>query len=148
MTNDRYKDMMNDARNQSKCRSQSDSPVDWRDNGTPWIRAEHWDSLVNYWDTNKWKNNAKIAKENRIAQGQDGEMKKHTVGSVSFVTTKNRLDKYKAFIEFKYGTDSDDQPEFDSNSWINAVNGHSNGRIYGFGPRQTCFTCFGHTQFT
>ncbi|KAL2538079.1 putative ovule protein [Forsythia ovata] len=49
----------------------------------PWIRAERWDrdSLVNYWDTDKWKNNAKIAKENRIAQGHDGEMKKHIVGA-------------------------------------------------------------------
>ncbi|KAL2493902.1 putative transposase [Forsythia ovata] len=61
--------------------------------GPPWIRAEHWDSLVNYWDTDKWKNNAKIAKENRIAQGEDGEMKKHTAGSVSFVTTKKRLEE-------------------------------------------------------
>ncbi|KAL2553889.1 Transposase associated domain-containing protein [Forsythia ovata] len=38
---DRYKDMMNDARNQAKCKSQSDSPVDWRGHGPPWIRAEH-----------------------------------------------------------------------------------------------------------
>ncbi|KAL2529524.1 Uncharacterized protein Fot_22125 [Forsythia ovata] len=45
---DRYKDMMNDARNQAKCKSQSDSLVDWRRHGPPWIRAEHWDSLVNY----------------------------------------------------------------------------------------------------
>ncbi|KAL2501229.1 Uncharacterized protein Fot_35077 [Forsythia ovata] len=68
-TNDRYKDMMNDARNQAKYKSQSDSRVDWRRHGPPWIRSEHWDSLVNYWDTDKWKNNAKISKENRIAQG-------------------------------------------------------------------------------
>ncbi|KAL2532592.1 putative transposase-like protein [Abeliophyllum distichum] len=164
--------MMNDARNQAKCKSQSDNPVDWRGHGPPWIRAEHWDSLVNYWNTDKWKNNAKIAKENRITQGQDGEMKKHTAGSVSFVTTKKRLekdmdrpmsqlelfshvhktnhglgdfidkkskrvyDKYKSSIEFKYGTDRDNQPEFDPDSWINAVNGPSKGRIYGFGPRQ------------
>ncbi|KAL2537974.1 putative transposase [Forsythia ovata] len=66
--------------------------------GPPWIRVEHWDSLVNYWDTDKWKNNAKIAKENRIAQGHDGEMKKHTAGSVSFVTTKKRLWKNNAKI--------------------------------------------------
>ncbi|KAL2467182.1 Uncharacterized protein Adt_43033 [Abeliophyllum distichum] len=129
--------MMNDARNQAKCKSQSDNPVDWRGHGPPWIRAEHWDSLVSYWNTDKWKNNAKIAKENRIKQGQDGEMKKHSTGSVSFVTTKKRLDKYKASIEFKYGTDRDNQPEFDPDSWINAVNGPSKGgRIYGFGPRQ------------
>ncbi|KAL2471342.1 Uncharacterized protein Adt_39478 [Abeliophyllum distichum] len=115
------------------------------------------------------KNNAKIAKENCIAQGQDGEMKNHFVGSVSFLTTKKILekdmdhlmsqlelfshvhmtnhglgdfidkkfkrvhDKYKASIEFKYGTDRDDEPEFDLDSWINAVNGPPKGRIYGFG---------------
>ncbi|KAL2529386.1 Uncharacterized protein Fot_21987 [Forsythia ovata] len=45
-TKDRYKDMMNDARNQGKCKIQSDSPVDWRGHGPPWIRAEHWDSLL------------------------------------------------------------------------------------------------------
>ncbi|KAL2521669.1 putative transposase [Forsythia ovata] len=73
---------------------EGDTPVDWRGHGPPWIRAEHWDSLVNYWNTDKWKNNAKIAKENRIAQGHDGEMKKHTAGSVSFVTTKKRLVYY------------------------------------------------------
>ncbi|KAL2533160.1 Uncharacterized protein Adt_06511 [Abeliophyllum distichum] len=133
-TKDRYKDMMNDARNQAKCKSQSDNPVDWRGHGPPWIRAEHWDSLLNYWNTDKWKNNAKIAKENRITQGQDGEMKKHIAGSVSFVTTKKRLDKYKASIDFKYSTDRDNQPEFDPDAWINAVNGPSKGRIYGFGP--------------
>ncbi|KAL2514672.1 Uncharacterized protein Fot_28643 [Forsythia ovata] len=38
---DRYKDMMNDARNKAKCKSQSDNPVDWRWHGPPWIRAEH-----------------------------------------------------------------------------------------------------------
>ncbi|KAL2515030.1 Uncharacterized protein Fot_29001 [Forsythia ovata] len=32
---DRYKDMMNDARNQAKCKSQSDSPIDWRGHGPP-----------------------------------------------------------------------------------------------------------------
>ncbi|KAL2471995.1 Uncharacterized protein Adt_40131 [Abeliophyllum distichum] len=130
------------------------------------------DPLTKGLPRDQWKNNAKIAKENRVAQGQDGEMKKHTASSVSFVTTKKRLendmdhhmsqlelfshvhktnhglgdfidkkskrvhDKYKASIEFTYGTDRDAQPEFDPDSWFNAVNGPSKGRIYGFGPRQ------------
>ncbi|KAL2492959.1 Uncharacterized protein Adt_28587 [Abeliophyllum distichum] len=42
----------------------------------------------------------------------------------------------KASIEFKYGIDRDDQPEFNPDSWINAVNGLSKDRIYRFGPRQ------------
>ncbi|KAL2529394.1 Uncharacterized protein Fot_21995 [Forsythia ovata] len=41
MTNDRYKDMMNDARNQAKCKSQSNTHVNWRGHGPPYIRAEH-----------------------------------------------------------------------------------------------------------
>ncbi|CAA3015431.1 Hypothetical predicted protein, partial [Olea europaea subsp. europaea] len=45
-------------------------------------------------------------------------------------------DTYKASIESKYGTIRDDQPEFDPNSWIDAVNGLSKGCIYGFGPRE------------
>ncbi|KAL2529710.1 uncharacterized protein Fot_22311 [Forsythia ovata] len=77
-TNDRYKDMNNDTRNEAKRKSQSNNPADWREHGPPWIRAEHWNSLLNYWDTEKWKNNAKIVKENCLAQGCDGEMKKHT----------------------------------------------------------------------
>ncbi|CAA3005509.1 Hypothetical predicted protein [Olea europaea subsp. europaea] len=90
---DRYKDMMNGAREKAKRSSQSDNPVDWKGHGPRWIRAEHWDSLVNYWSTEKWKSNAKIARENRLSQGQDGKMKKHTAGSVSFVTMKKRLEK-------------------------------------------------------
>ncbi|KAL2500410.1 Uncharacterized protein Fot_34258 [Forsythia ovata] len=93
-TKDRYNDMMNDAHNQAKCKSQSINPADWRGHGPPWIRVEHWDSLLNYWDTKKWKNNAKIAKENRLAQGCDGKMTKYTAGLVSFVTTKKGLTYY------------------------------------------------------
>ncbi|CAA3002622.1 Hypothetical predicted protein [Olea europaea subsp. europaea] len=36
----------------------------------------------------------------------------------------------------KYGIIRDDQPEFNPNSWIGAINGPSKGRIYGFCPRQ------------
>ncbi|KAL2457251.1 Uncharacterized protein Adt_46427 [Abeliophyllum distichum] len=60
----------------------------------------------------------------------------HGLGDFIDKKSKRVHDKYKASIEFKYGTDKDDQPEFDPDSWINAVNGPSKGRIYGFGPRQ------------
>ncbi|CAA3001670.1 Low affinity sulfate transporter 3 [Olea europaea subsp. europaea] len=170
---DRYRDMMNDAREKAKTTSQSDNPTNWKGHGPRWIRAKHCDSLVNYWNTKKWKKkNAKIAKENHLAQGKDGERKKHIVGLVSFVITKKRLEKamdrpisqleffnhvhrknqglgdfvdkkskrvhdtYKTAIESKYGTVRNNQPEFDLDSWIDAVNGPSKGHVYGFCPGQ------------
>ncbi|KAL2491537.1 Uncharacterized protein Adt_27165 [Abeliophyllum distichum] len=60
----------------------------------------------------------------------------HGLGDFIDKKSKRVHDKYKDSIEFKYGTDRDDQPEFDPDSWINAINGPSKGRIYGFGPRQ------------
>ncbi|KAL2471659.1 Uncharacterized protein Adt_39795 [Abeliophyllum distichum] len=59
-------------------------------------------------------------------------------GLEDFIDKKSKRvhDKYKASIEFKYGTIRDDQSKFDPNSWINAVNRPSKGRIYGFGPQQ------------
>ncbi|KAL2475074.1 Uncharacterized protein Adt_35810 [Abeliophyllum distichum] len=60
----------------------------------------------------------------------------HGLGDFIDKKSKRVYDKYKSSIEFKYGTDRDNQPEFDPDSWINAVNGPSKGRIYGFGPRQ------------
>ncbi|KAL2466497.1 putative transposase-like protein [Abeliophyllum distichum] len=63
-------------------------------------------------------------------------MTNHGLGNFIDIKSKIVHDKYKASIEFKYGIDGDDQPEFDPDSWINAVNGPSKGRIYGFGPRQ------------
>ncbi|CAA2961456.1 Hypothetical predicted protein, partial [Olea europaea subsp. europaea] len=129
--------MMNGAREKAKRTSQSNNPTDWKGHGPRWIRAKHWDSLVNNWSTEKWKSNAKITCENRLSQGQDGEMKKHTTCSIFLVTTKKRLDTYKASIESKYDIVGEDQPKFDPDSWMDAVNGPSKGHVYGFGPRQS-----------
>ncbi|XP_022876796.1 uncharacterized protein LOC111395001 [Olea europaea var. sylvestris] len=155
---DRYRAMMNDAREKAKSTSQSDNPTDWKGHGPHWIRAKHCDSLVNYWNTENWKKKCEVAKKNRLAQGQDGERKKHIVGYdrpisqlefFSHVHRKNhRLgdfvdkkskrvhDTYKTAIESKYGTVRNNQPEFDLDSWIDAVNGPSKGRVYWFCPRQ------------
>ncbi|CAA3026566.1 probable lactoylglutathione lyase, chloroplastic [Olea europaea subsp. europaea] len=46
------------------------------------------------------------------------------------------MDTYKFSIESKYGTVRDIQLEFDPDSWIDAVNGPSKGRVYGFCSRQ------------
>ncbi|KAL2513001.1 Uncharacterized protein Adt_18601 [Abeliophyllum distichum] len=60
-------------------------------------------------------------------------------GLRDFIDKKSKRvhDKYKASIEFKYVIDRDDQLEFDLDSWIDAINGPSKGRIYGFDPRQS-----------
>ncbi|CAA3016997.1 Hypothetical predicted protein, partial [Olea europaea subsp. europaea] len=45
-------------------------------------------------------------------------------------------DTYKDSIKSKYGTIRDDQPEFDLDSWMDAVSGPSKGHVYGFGPQE------------
>ncbi|KAL2471959.1 Uncharacterized protein Adt_40095 [Abeliophyllum distichum] len=60
----------------------------------------------------------------------------HELGNFIDNKFKRVHDKYKASIEFKYDTISDNQPKFDPNSWINVVNRPSKVCINGFGPRQ------------
>ncbi|CAA2997867.1 Hypothetical predicted protein [Olea europaea subsp. europaea] len=62
--------------------------------------------------------------------------KNHELGDFVDKKSKRVYDTYKASIESKYGTIRDYQPEFDPNSWMDAVNGPSKGRIYGIGPRE------------
>ncbi|CAA2992421.1 Hypothetical predicted protein [Olea europaea subsp. europaea] len=62
--------------------------------------------------------------------------KNHELGDFVDKKSKRVHDTYKTAIESKYDTVRDNQPEFNPDSWIDAVNDPSKGHVYGFCPRQ------------
>ncbi|GJV09142.1 transposase, Ptta/En/Spm [Tanacetum coccineum] len=60
-----------------------------------WIDQADWEDMINrVWNTSRWKKKSAIARQNRLSE-VDGEVSKHTAGSITILQHKFKMEKQK-----------------------------------------------------
>ncbi|CAH1420002.1 unnamed protein product [Lactuca virosa] len=102
---DRYRDRMKRNRIKSGDMAQNDEKPIPPDHST-YFEGMHnyrpkrvpenvWLRLCDHWSTDKWRNNSKIAQQNRKTADANGSTTRHTTGSIGFHEHCNNLEKLK-----------------------------------------------------